>query len=102
MRRSLARSAVYKILQNAKLITPNVQTRVFQKSGGLIEALQDFKSLRPAHVNNFGNVQVGISGKKVVTLSSAEGRPFLEVQYYRQDELGGGALIRTDIIKYTD
>lgn len=102
VRRAISRSAVEKILQSAKLISPNGRTRIFQKQGGLEEALRDFQSFKPTHVDNFGNVQVGISGKKAVILNSETGHTNLEVRYYRQDEFGGGIRIRTDIIKYMD
>ena len=84
------------------MVTPHLRTRVFEKSGGMSETLNDFNAFRSTRVSTIGNVKEGISGKKAVILNLEEGRPFLEVRYYRQDELGGGALIRTDIIKYTD
>ena len=65
-RRSLARSAVDKILQNARLVTPHLRTRVYEKSGGMTGALNDFNSFNPTRVSTMGNVKVGISGKKAV------------------------------------
>ena len=104
-RRSLPKSAIDRVYENARLITPHLRKiRVFDKTGGKTTALNDFNAFAPSRVTKMGNVQSGISGNKQVILTLEERRPFMEVQYYAQGKLGGAGspIIRTDIIRYIE